>query len=45
MIEREIRRVPLPEVLGDPTLIKQAPHKPHGGGGGNRRQGQGNRRR
>lgn len=30
MIEREIRRIPLPEVLGDPTLIKQAPEKKRG---------------
>jgi len=27
MIDREIRRIPLPEVLGDPTLIKQAPDR------------------
>ena len=45
MIDREVRRIPLPEVLGDPTLIKQAPHRPHGGGGGNRRPGGNNNRR
>jgi superfamily II DNA/RNA helicase len=44
MIDREIRRIPLPEVLGDPTLIKMAPHKRDGGGNRNnnrRRQGGG----
>jgi ATP-dependent RNA helicase RhlE len=35
MIERQVRRVPLPEVLGDPTLIKQAPLRRDN----NRRQG------
>ena len=37
MIDRQIRRIPLPEVLGDPTLIKQAPERKRGGnrGGGN----------
>jgi len=44
MIEREVRRIPLPESLGDPTLIKMAPGKRDGGGnrnrgGNNRRQG------
>jgi ATP-dependent RNA helicase RhlE len=45
MMDREVRRVPLPEVLGDPTLIKMAPLKRDGGGrggnnrGNNRRQG------
>jgi len=45
MMDREVRRVPLPEVLGDPTLIKMAPAKRDGGGrggnnrGNNRRQG------
>jgi len=38
MIDREVRRVPLPESLGDPTLIKMAPHKRDGG---NRRPGGG----
>ena len=39
MIEREVRRIPLPEVLGDPTLIKMAPLKRDGGRGGNNRGG------
>jgi ATP-dependent RNA helicase RhlE len=40
MMDREVRRVPLPEVLGDPTLIKMAPLKRDGGGrGGNNRGG------
>jgi len=42
MIEREVRRIPLPESLGDPTLIKMAPGKRDGGG--NRNRGGGNRR-
>ena len=45
MIDKQIRRVPLPEELGDPTLIKQAPHKSHGGGGGKRRKPMGNRKK
>jgi superfamily II DNA/RNA helicase len=40
MMDREVRRIPLPESLGDPTLIKMAPAKPHGG---NRRPGGGGR--
>lgn len=44
MIDREIRRIPLPEILGDPTLIKMAPHKRDGGGNrNNRRSGGGGR--
>ena len=39
MMEREVRRIPLPEVLGDPTLIKMAPPKRDGGRGGNRSGG------
>jgi ATP-dependent RNA helicase RhlE len=50
MIDREVRRIPLPEVLGDPTLIKMAPHKSFGGnrrpgGGGNSRASGGSKRR
>jgi ATP-dependent RNA helicase RhlE len=44
MIEREVRRIPLPEVLGDPTLIKMAPLKRDGGRGGNSRGGGGGNR-
>src|SRR5476651_380739 len=40
MIDRQVRRIPLPESLGDPTLIKMAPHKRDGG---NRRPGGGGR--
>jgi ATP-dependent RNA helicase RhlE len=43
MMEREVRRIPLPEVLGDPTLIKMAPAKRDGGRGGNRSGGGNNR--
>ena len=39
MIDREIRRIPLPEVLGDPTLIKQAPDDRRNKGGNNNRRG------
>lgn len=38
MIEREIRRIPLPEVLGDPTLIKQAPEKKKNGNRNNNKR-------
>jgi len=45
MMDRQIRRILLPEALGDPTLLKMAPLKRDGGGrggnnrGNNRRQG------
>jgi ATP-dependent RNA helicase RhlE len=45
MMDREVRRIPLPESLGDPTLIKMAPGKRDGGGGRNRGGGNSNNRR